>query len=59
MPHRRARWAALTSAAAPQHTVFGRVTKGADVVHTIERAKTGRGDKPIADIKILSVTLSI
>ncbi len=39
-----------------KHTVFGRVTKGADVVHAIEKAKTDRNDKPLVDIKMLSFT---
>jgi peptidylprolyl isomerase domain and WD repeat-containing protein 1 len=37
--------------------VFGRVVKGADVVHAIEKAKTDKNDKPATDIKIQSVTL--
>lgn len=40
-----------------KHTVFGRLTRGADVVHTIERAKTLRGDKPATDIRMLGITL--
>lgn len=39
-----------------KHTVFGRVTKGNDVVITIEKAKTDhRNDKPFDDIKILNI----
>jgi peptidylprolyl isomerase domain and WD repeat-containing protein 1 len=41
-----------------KHTVFGRVTKGMDVVHDIEKAKTVKDDKPAEDIKILNITLS-
>lgn len=40
-----------------KHTVFGRVTKGMDVVHDIEKAKTVKDDKPAEDIKILNITL--
>ena len=40
-----------------KHTVFGRVTKGADVVHAIEKSKTDRNDKPLVDIKMISITL--
>jgi peptidylprolyl isomerase domain and WD repeat-containing protein 1 len=51
----------ITTVATPwldnKHTVFGRVTKGADVVHAIEKAKTDRNDKPLVDIKMLSFTL--
>ncbi len=35
------------------HTIFGEVTKGLDVVKTIENAKTGARDKPLEDIKII------
>ncbi|DBA81879.1 TPA: hypothetical protein ACH3X1_007594 [Trebouxia sp. C0004] len=38
-----------------KHTVFGRVTKGNDVVITIEKAKTDRNDKPFEDIKIVNI----
>ena len=40
-----------------KHTVFGRVTKGADVVHAIEKSKTDRNDKPLVDIKMISITV--
>jgi peptidylprolyl isomerase domain and WD repeat-containing protein 1 len=38
-----------------KHTVFGRVTKGMDVCTTIENVKTDKMDKPLDDIRILSV----
>jgi peptidylprolyl isomerase domain and WD repeat-containing protein 1 len=38
-----------------KHTVFGRVVKGADVVQAIERAKTGKSDRPLEDISIVSI----
>ncbi|UPR01954.1 cyclophilin-type peptidyl-prolyl cis-trans isomerase [Chloropicon primus] len=41
-----------------KHTVFGRVTKGADVCYTIERVKVDTNDKPLEDIKIQSVTVT-
>jgi len=51
----------ITTVATPwldgKHTVFGRVVKGADVVHAIEKTKTDKTDKPTVDIKIQSVTL--
>jgi len=51
----------ITTVATPwldgKHTEFGRVTKGADVVHTIEKTKTDKNDKPVTDIKIVGVTL--
>jgi len=40
-----------------KHTVFGRVTKGMEVVSDIEKVKTDRHDKPLEDIKILNITI--
>ena len=52
----------ITTAACPwldnKHTVFGRVLKGADVVQAIENSPVGANDKPLADIKIVSITLN-
>ena len=51
----------ITTAACPwldnKHTVFGRVLKGADVVQAIENSPVGANDKPLTDIKIVSITL--
>eukprot|EP01112_Ceratiomyxa_fruticulosa_P022938 TRINITY_DN8567_c0_g1_i1.p1 TRINITY_DN8567_c0_g1~~TRINITY_DN8567_c0_g1_i1.p1 ORF type:complete len:482 (+),score=91.09 TRINITY_DN8567_c0_g1_i1:2-1447(+) len=38
-----------------KHTVFGRVTKGMEVVLDIEKVKTNSDDKPYEDIKIVSI----
>jgi len=38
--------------------VFGRVTKGMDVVQMMEHAKCNHLDKPLDDIKILSIDIS-
>lgn len=38
-----------------KHTVFGRVVHGTDVIQGIEKVKTDKNDKPIMDIKIISV----
>jgi len=40
-----------------KHTVFGRVTKGMDVVHSIENVKTDKEDKPYDDVKILNIEI--
>ena len=51
----------ITTVATPwldgKHTVFGRVTKGSDVVHAIEKSKTDKQDRPHVDIKMVSITL--
>lgn len=42
-----------------KHTVFGRVTKGMEVIQNIANAKTNpKTDKPYEDIKIISINLS-
>ena len=38
-----------------KHTVFGRVVQGMDVVQGIEKVKVTKADKPIMDIKIISI----
>jgi cyclophilin family peptidyl-prolyl cis-trans isomerase len=39
-----------------KHTIFGRVTRGMDVVHAIERVPTDpKDDKPLDAIRIVSV----
>ncbi|GMH53752.1 hypothetical protein TrST_g8075 [Triparma strigata] len=40
-----------------KHTVFGRVTRGMDVVVSIENSLTDHLDKPVTDIKILNVEI--
>ena len=51
----------ITTVATPwlnnKHTVFGRVTKGMDVVQVIEKAKCNNLDKPYEDIKILNIDI--
>ena len=38
-----------------KHTVFGRVFQGMDVVQGIEKVKCDKSDKPLMDIKIISI----
>ena len=40
-----------------KHTVFGRVTNGMDVCTAIENVKTDHNDKPLDEIRILSIDL--
>lgn len=39
------------------NSVFGRATAGFDVIHAIENVRTDKGDKPLDEIKISSITL--
>lgn len=40
-----------------QYTVFGEVTKGMDVVTKIEKTQTGANDRPVQDVKIISMEI--
>jgi cyclophilin family peptidyl-prolyl cis-trans isomerase len=51
----------ITLAATPwldrKHAIFGRVTDGMEVVRTIGKVKTGRGDRPVQDVVMQKVTV--
>jgi cyclophilin family peptidyl-prolyl cis-trans isomerase len=38
-----------------KHTVFGRVVGGMDVVEAIGEVEVGPGDKPVQDVRIISI----
>jgi peptidyl-prolyl cis-trans isomerase A (cyclophilin A) len=40
-----------------RHSVFGEVVDGLDVVRRIGKVPTGRGDRPVNDVRIQSVTI--
>ena len=40
-----------------RHPVFGRVVEGMDVVDRISKVKTGTGDRPVTEVKIIKAVL--
>ncbi len=42
---------------ASKHPVFGKVTKGMDVIKKIETTKTGGGDRPVVPVQMVKVTI--
>src|SRR4051812_36740392 len=43
----------------PQYNHFGQIVKGMDVLNTMQRVQTGRGDRPVDDVVINSVTITV
>lgn len=42
----------------PNYTIFGKLTKGEDVVDKIASARTGAQDRPVEPVSITSITVS-
>jgi cyclophilin family peptidyl-prolyl cis-trans isomerase len=42
----------------PQYSLFGQIVKGLDVLDTMQRVKTGSGDRPVEDVVINSVAIT-
>lgn len=42
----------------PQYSLFGKIVKGLEVLAEMEAVPTGRGDRPIEDVVIESVTIT-
>jgi cyclophilin family peptidyl-prolyl cis-trans isomerase len=43
----------------PAYALFGQVVKGLDVVDAMQKVQTARGDRPIDDVVINSVTITV
>ena len=43
----------------PQYNHFGQVVKGLEVVDAMQKIPTGRGDRPVTDVVINSVTITV
>ncbi len=43
----------------PQYNHFGQIVKGLDVLEAMQSVKTGRGDRPVDDVVINSVTITV
>ena len=43
----------------PNYSLFGQVVKGLDVVDAMQKVPTARGDRPVTDVVINSVTITV
>ena len=43
----------------PQYNHFGQIVKGMDVLETMQSVKTARGDRPVEDVVINSVAITV
>ena len=43
----------------PAYALFGQVVKGLDVVDAMQKVQTARGDRPVDDVVINSVTITV
>jgi peptidylprolyl isomerase len=43
----------------PQYNHFGQIVKGLDVLEQMQSVRTGRGDRPVEDVVINSVTITV
>jgi cyclophilin family peptidyl-prolyl cis-trans isomerase len=41
----------------PHYSLFGQIVEGLDVLEQMQRVKTGRGDRPVEDVVIDSVSI--
>lgn len=60
-PHTNGSQFFITTALTPwldgRHTIFGEIVEGYDVVEKIEKTRTGPGDKPVEDQKIIKASI--
>ncbi len=61
-PHTNGSQFFITTAETPwlngAHTIFGEVTQGYDIVKKIENAETGIQDRPVKELKIISIMVA-
>ena len=43
----------------PAYALFGQVVKGLEVVEAMQNVPTARGDRPVTDVVIKSVTITV